>query len=315
MVSFIVIGRNEGWRLEKCFKGIYSFVEAEKINEYEVIYVDSRSTDNSIELSNSFGNTKTILISGECNAAIARNIGAKEATGDIFFFIDGDMELLPGFWSSIVKNGQMEYPFLSGVVMDVLHDQDWNYIETRIRNIVPEGKDKIEVKTGGLFLIESNLWWRVGGMDNKQKRCQDMDLGFRLTKLGYRLHRKSSIWVNHYTRDYQERSDSNTFVRYQALLMRKHLLNFPAQKFLFGPNYTIWGLFISCIFMLVFRSFIPFLLYLLMVGYRAFRECKRNQRRIKYISIFFRQIWMDFVFVFYFITYWPSDIQTEYEIK
>ena len=85
MISFIVIGRNEGWRLEKCFKGIYNFVDEEKITDYEVIYVDSRSTDDSIELSKQYGNTKTILITGECNAAIARNIGAKEASGDFFF--------------------------------------------------------------------------------------------------------------------------------------------------------------------------------------------------------------------------------------
>lgn len=315
MVSFIVIGKNEGWRLEKCFKSIYSFVEAEKISEYEVVYVDSKSTDNSIELSKSFGNSKTFMITGECNAAIARNIGANEATGDIFFFIDGDMELLPGFWSSIVKNGKMEYPFLSGVVKDVLYDQNWNYLETRIRNIVPEGKDKIEVKTGGLFLIESELWKNVGGMDNRQKRCQDMDLGFRLTKMGYRLHRKSSIWVNHYTRSYQERTDSNIFVRYQALLMRKHLLNFPAQKFLFGPNYTVWGLIMSVVLMLAFCSLLPALLYLLLVGYRANRDYKRNQRRINFLSIYFRQMWLDIVFVFYFITYWPSNIEAKYEIK
>ena len=43
-----------------------------------------------------FNEVKIYIITGKFNAAIARNIGAKEAKGDVFF-IDGDMEILPDF--------------------------------------------------------------------------------------------------------------------------------------------------------------------------------------------------------------------------
>ena len=83
MISFIIIGKNEGWRLQKCLQSISYVVEQDAIANYEIIYVDSQSTDNSIELAKQYG-AKAFLITGECNAAIARNIGAKEAIGDIF---------------------------------------------------------------------------------------------------------------------------------------------------------------------------------------------------------------------------------------
>ena len=309
MVSFIVIGRNEGWRLEKCFNGIYTFVQAEHIADYEVLYVDSKSTDGSVELSKRMGNEKTLLITGECNAAIARNIGAKEAKGDILFFIDGDMELLPGFWSSVVKEGEMVYPFVSGIEKDVLHDNDWNYVETQVRRNLNGGKDYYEVTTGGLFVIDAELWRMVGGMDNRFKRSQDQDLGFRLTKNGYKLLRKSQLWVNHYTRYYL------TTFKYQALLTRKHFLNPSALLFLFGPNYPSWCLAISLLFILVTRTLWPGLLYLGVLCYRAFRTFKKNKYRFNPISTVITQIKLDVCFIYFFFAFWPKDIELKYEIK
>lgn len=315
MVSFIVIGRNEGWRLEKCFKGIYAFVEAEEIKDYEVIYVDSKSTDESVELSKQQGNAKTILITGECNAAVARNIGAKEASGDILFFIDGDMELVPGFWSGVVNEGKMVYPFVSGIEKDVLHDNDWNYVETQVRRNLNDGKDYYEVTTGGLFMIDAELWRKVGGMDNRFKRSQDQDLGFRVYKYGYKLLRKSQIWVNHYTRYYQVRKDYLTTFKYQAMLTRKHFFNLPAQLFLFGPNYPSWTLALSLLLMLVTRTLWPLLLYLCVLAYRALRTYKKNKYHFNPIATCMTQIKLDVSFICFFFVFWPKDIELKYELK
>lgn len=314
MVSFIVIGRNEGWRLQKCFNGIYAFVNTEDIRDYEVIYVDSKSTDGSVDLSKRVGNTKTILITGECNAAIARNIGAKEAQGDILFFLDGDMELIPGFWASIVQNGKMIYPFVSGIENDVMHDGNWNYQYTRVRRKYCEGVDKYEVTTGGLFIIESSLWKRVEGMDNRFKRCQDLDLGFRLSNQGDLLCRKPQIWVNHYTRDYEVRKDQSSFFKYTAMLCRKHFFNIPAQLFLFGPNYTVWMMLISIVLIFVLKSFWPFSLYLLSILYRTVRAYQRNRKLVNPIITFIKLIFFDIEFVLYFFFYWPQKECLEYKV-
>jgi glycosyltransferase involved in cell wall biosynthesis len=79
MISFIIIGRNEGWKLTKCLQSVFETIAYNKLKNAEVIYVDSKSTDDSIERAKAFDKVKVLLITGECNAAIASNIGAKEA--------------------------------------------------------------------------------------------------------------------------------------------------------------------------------------------------------------------------------------------
>ena len=104
MISFIVIGKNEGWKLKLCFDSIQNVVSQDGITDYEVIYVDSRSIDDSIQLAKTYPNTRVFMITGECNAGVGRNVGAKEAKGDILFFVDGDMEIQAGFLCKVLTN-------------------------------------------------------------------------------------------------------------------------------------------------------------------------------------------------------------------
>lgn len=97
MISFIVIGKNEAKTLNQCFKSIFKTVEYNNLNEYEINYVGSDSTDTSIEIAMQFKGIRIFKITGVCNAAIGRNIGAKESKGDVLYFIDGDMEIMPNF--------------------------------------------------------------------------------------------------------------------------------------------------------------------------------------------------------------------------
>lgn len=276
MISFIIIGKNEGWRLEKCLQSIVSIVKQDKIVDHEIIYVDSRSTDNSIELAKQYG-AKAFLITGECNAAIARNIGAKEAIGDILFFIDGDMELFSGFLPKVLtQDGRLEYPFISGIFNDIIHDMDWNYLHTSRRHKLQEGDaDSVETTTGGLFLIEHSLWDKVGGMDTRFKRSQDYDLGLRLSQMGCPLHRKAILLANHYMRQYSVREDYIVNVKYTALLLRKHWNNIDYLKIFFKQQYTTVLLLISII--LLFVSSWSLFLYVGVIFYKNLKQ--KNMKR------------------------------------
>lgn len=276
MISFIIIGKNEGWRLEKCLQSIVSIVKQDKIANHEVIYVDSRSTDDSIELAKQYG-AKAFLITGECNAAIARNIGAREAMGDILFFIDGDMELFSGFLPKVLtQDGRLEYPFISGIFNDIIHDMDWNYLHTSRRHKLQEGDaDSVETTTGGLFLIEHSLWDKVGGMDTRFKRSQDYDLGLRLSQMGYPLHRKAILLANHYMRQYTIRNDYVGNVKYTALLLRKHWNNIDYLKIFIKQQYTTVLLLISII--LLFVSSWSLFLYVGAISYKNLKQ--KNLKR------------------------------------
>ena len=93
MISFIIIGKNEGRKLKNCIQSVLDTLNYHSISKYEIIYVDSNSSDNSVDIASKFEITRIYKLTGDLNAAIGRNLGASKSQGNILFFIDGDMEL------------------------------------------------------------------------------------------------------------------------------------------------------------------------------------------------------------------------------
>lgn len=309
MISFIIIGRNEGWRLEKCLSSVNEFAGRELHVPFELIYVDSQSTDDSLSISKQYSN-RTFLITGVYNAAIGRNIGAKESKGEILFFMDGDMELREGVLSSLFTDGdQLKYPFVSGVEYDYLYDYDWNLKEERVRRKFVEGEDVHKPTTGGLFAIEKRLWDEIGGMDNRFSRSQDMDFGFRMSAKGIPLLRKGQLWVNHYTVFYAVRNHALSTVKYSALLLRKHFFNKTVQISVSKNNYSSYLLAFTLIFALCLDyplglfAVIP---YLLTICYRTMTTRKRTAVELSLFKTAINRITKDILFIYSFLTFYPS---------
>jgi glycosyltransferase involved in cell wall biosynthesis len=89
MLSFIVPAHNEEIWIAKCLSSIRRAME--KVAEpYEVIVVDDASTDSTPKIAQQMG-ARTIRVEHRKISAV-RNAGAREATGDVFFFVDADTE-------------------------------------------------------------------------------------------------------------------------------------------------------------------------------------------------------------------------------
>lgn len=309
MISFIIIGRNEGWRLEKCLKSVKTIIEKELSVPTEILYIDSQSTDESIEISKKYAD-RTFLITGVYNAAIGRNIGAKEAKGDVLFFLDGDMELRDGVVSSVLAGqGTLVYPFISGVEYEFLYDQDWSLKGERIRRKFVEGEDIYKPTTGGLFAIEKRLWDEVGGMDNRFFRSQDMDFGFRMSARGIPLLRKGQLWVNHYTVFYAVRHNALSTIKYSAILLRKHFFNMTVQVSVFKNNYSSYLLALTLVFALCIDyplGLLALIPYILTICYRAMMTRKRTSVELSFLKTATNRITKDILFIYSFLTFYPS---------
>lgn len=316
MISFIIIGKNEGWRLEKCLSSVKSIAARELSVPYEVIYVDSQSTDDSIELSKKYAD-RTFLITGICNAAIGRNIGAKEAKGDILFFLDGDMELCEGAFSTILTDdGKLVYPFVSGIDYDYLYDENWNLKVKKYRRQFKPGVCSWQPTTGGLFVIDRSLWEMVGGMDNRFRRSQDMDFGFMMLKNGYPLKRMGQVWVNHHTKFYAVRKDELIMPKYSALLLRKHFFEKHVQQAVFKINYSSYYLVFCILFAVCMRSLLGllvFLPYFALIGYRTTSALKRNSAAANILMVVVKRIIKDVILLGAFIGYYPKQPQMSYK--
>jgi glycosyltransferase involved in cell wall biosynthesis len=112
-VGLVAIGRNEGDRLGACLLSAIGKVAW-------VVYVDSGSTDGSLELARSLGaDTVELDLSTPFTAARARNAGfarLRQAVPEIEFvqFVDGDCEIVDG-WLEVAQQKLAAQPELAVV--------------------------------------------------------------------------------------------------------------------------------------------------------------------------------------------------------
>ena len=97
-ISIIIPAYNAAKFIDKCLSSIRS----SKYDKYEIIVVDDCSTDNTVEVANSYG-VKIIKLEKNTGPAYARNEGAKFASGNILFFADSDVEFYQNTLNQIAK--------------------------------------------------------------------------------------------------------------------------------------------------------------------------------------------------------------------
>ncbi|MGV8114989.1 MAG: glycosyltransferase [Lentimicrobium sp.] len=315
MLSFIVIGRNEGWKLKKCLESIYKTIEQNKLINSEVIYVDSQSTDNSIKHAKAFENIKVFLITGKCNAAIARNIGARESSGDVLFFIDGDMEIQGNFLPLVYneKSGLI-HEFISGRWINYNYSHDGE-LRSKEKYIESEFKDQFHFTTGGLFFITKHIWESVNGMKAKMKVNEDLDIGLRLAKKNTRLLRKKELLAIHHTVPYTDRIRIwrilfSGNLMYRIVLLRDNFLNKYEWKLFLRGNYTFMILFFSILLSFISHNPLGLLFYFGAVIMRTLSRKEKNLRLFITNLIYFPIYEISLIFGFFL--FWPSTPTIEY---
>jgi glycosyltransferase involved in cell wall biosynthesis len=312
MISFIIIGRNEGWKLEKCFESVFQNIIFNKINDYEVLYIDSNSNDNSIANAKSFKEIKIYKLISGYNAAVARNLGAEKARGENLFFLDGDMEIIADFLPLIYNEREgLLYNFVSGQFIDYNYDLNGNYINKKEYHRM-NGKDQFEVTTGGLFCIKKDVWLSVGGMKTKYKRCQDLDFGLRLAKKGVKLLRKKEIMAKHHTMHHLEKYTvfkilPNHHLCYsKSLLYRDHMLIKSIIRIILRNDYTMVLLIICGLLSFSIINYLPFYFYILTIIIRSIINANRKINVI--LKLVVHYIYRDIMSILGFILFFPSKI-------
>jgi glycosyltransferase involved in cell wall biosynthesis len=311
MISFIIIGRNEGWKLSKCIESVFDMIKANNLKAFEIIYVDSDSNDDSIVRAKRFEEIRIIKIAGQINAAVARNVGANHAKGDVFFFIDGDMEIIPSFLPLIYdEESGLQQDFISGQFIDYEYDYSGKLIKKHsLRN--KNKSDKKEFTVGGLFLLSAKVWYSVGGMKNKYRRSQDIDLAIRLAGNGISLLRKKELLAIHHTIPYNDLRRSwqmllNGSELYRAVLLRDNFSIKYQWILFFRENYSSIFLFLNLIILLIVALPIYMLIpYFLLIFARAFKPNSKStylKSANKFLYFLARDISTWYALFFF----WPS---------
>jgi GT2 family glycosyltransferase len=194
-IGFVVIGRNEGERLKRCFDCI---LEPGR----RIVYVDSGSTDDSVNLAESLHiDIVNLDMSIPFSAARARNEGFyyllhKYPDLEFVQFIDGDCELASGwieaaiaFFSErpqcaiVAGRRQEKYPHRS--IYNLLCDIEWD---------TPIG---IAYSCGGDFMIRRSAFVEVNGFDPNVIAGEEPELCYRLRRIGWEIYRIDQAMTLH----------------------------------------------------------------------------------------------------------------------
>jgi len=183
LVSVVVIGRNEGARLERCLRSVAAMELADFTTE--TIYVDSGSSDGSVALAERLGARTVALQAARPTAALGRNAGWRIARGEIILFLDGDTVLHPRFVAdslpdfadptvAIVWGHRREMAPEQSIYNRVL-DLDWVYAPG------------LTAFCGGDALFRRDVLERTGGFDETLIAGEEPELCRRILGLGFAI--------------------------------------------------------------------------------------------------------------------------------
>jgi cellulose synthase/poly-beta-1,6-N-acetylglucosamine synthase-like glycosyltransferase len=180
-LSVVVIGRNEGPRLERCLASVQAI---EGVSPHEILYIDSGSTDGSQDLADRMGAAVLPLKGGRMTAARARNCGWRAASGDAILFLDGDTILDPDF-PQLALNALYEIPDRAAVTGHLREINPCQSIYVRMLDldwITPPGEIEL---FGGIALIRREVLVAVDGYNEQLIAAEDSEMCHRIRLLGW----------------------------------------------------------------------------------------------------------------------------------
>ena len=180
MISVVVIGRNEGARLDLCMQSIHA---ALGVLAHEIVYVDSRSADDSLERAKACGARCFLLSEEKTTAGLGRHVGAKEAKGEYLLFLDGDMQLQKGFCEkAMMAIASRGYDGCTGIREDrYMKDGE---VVGRNENYFGCTQERIAPEFGGALFMKKEALEKAGGWSPDAIACEEAELHARLKAAG-----------------------------------------------------------------------------------------------------------------------------------
>lgn len=187
-IGVVVIGRNEGDRLQRCLRSLVAEVT-------RIVYVDSGSTDDSVSAARGLGIEVVELDSTRpFTAARARNVGFHrilECWTDCRFvhFLDGDCEIVRGWlrraYDALLRQeevaalfGRRRETHPESSIYNRLCDLEWRW------NALTGGQTD---DFGGDVLIRVKAFQEAGGYDPTLIAGEDPEFSLRLRLAGWKI--------------------------------------------------------------------------------------------------------------------------------
>ncbi len=184
--------------LERCLDALGQAPAA----EMECIVVDDGSMDGSAQVALRAALTvRLIRLPLRRGAAAARNIGARQATGDILVFIDADvcvhadtLKLMARAFEENAALGAVMGAYDDAPSEPGFHSQYRNLLHCYVHR---SGRREACTFWTGCGAIRREIFDAHGGFDEAPHTIDDVELGARLSRAGVRIELRPDIQVQH----------------------------------------------------------------------------------------------------------------------
>ncbi len=184
---------------------VLSALTASRHPALEIRVVDDGSTDRSRDLAHECGATVTRLTKRQGPAA-ARNYGAREARGEILFFIDSDVCIGPDTLLRIATAfaGDSSLTAIIGSYDDQPQTEDFlsQYRNLMHHYVHQTGQEVASTFWSGCGAIRRSVFEELSGFTESYGRpaIEDIELGYRLHLNGYKVLLDHDLTVKHLKR-------------------------------------------------------------------------------------------------------------------
>jgi GT2 family glycosyltransferase len=197
-VSMIIPVHRAGEQFLSCLEAIASLVEPPD----ELIVVADGEPEKTCRLAKTFG-AVVLRTSAPRGPARARNLGAMRASGDILLFIDSDVMVKSDTVHRVKRffAAHPEYDAMIGSYDDEPGAQNFfsQYKNMTHHWVHQHARNEASTFWGACGAIRKGVFMETGGFDDSFARpsVEDIELGYRLRRLGRRIRLKKNIQVTH----------------------------------------------------------------------------------------------------------------------
>ena len=200
-LSVVIPVYNGGQSFHRCLSTLTAAVPSPD----EIIVVADGDTDGSHQLAQEFG-AQVIKLQTSGGPAKARNIGAREAKGDILFFVDADVAISP----EVIKRVKNTFEADTGLAAIIgSYDDapgDLGFL-SQYKNLFHHYTHQIAREDASTFwgacgAIRRQIFLNLGGFNEGYRRpcVEDIELGYRLKRAGYKIRLDKELQVKHLKR-------------------------------------------------------------------------------------------------------------------
>ncbi len=255
-VSVIVPAYNSQKFISKCIEALLA--QKYQCDDYEIIIIDDGSTDRTAEIVRAY--PVKYLFQKNQGPAAARNIGAKEAKGEIILFTDSDCVPSDNWIEEMIR------PFEEPEVMAVkgAYRNRQKSIMARFAQLEFEERFEMLKRAKSIDMIDTysagyrrSIFLQMGGFDTNfpVANNEDTELSYRMSKLNYKMVFNPEAIVYHL-------NHPNSLARYMKLkFWRGYWRMVVYKKFpdkMLKDTYTPQTLKLQILFLFLLLAVIPF---------------------------------------------------------